>query len=991
MRFFLSISVVLSLLYPTFAQGPTPEQPDEPEAAEVGGKIRLTLDPGHHVGYMSSMVFTPDGAELLTTGRDHTVRVWDPRTGELLRVLRPPGLGEEMRVALSPDGKTLAVGAHHVGDKGMQHAVYLISVADGRVERTLPAFKDGYVFAVAFSADGKRLVATSTSPNVGVWDLNKSAEPRVIPAGVPLLHMALSPDGAKLVEMRKDDFTGHIRDLASGKLTPLAAGKLYHYRIRPLAWSPDSATVATATPDGLKLWSTDGKLRTHVLQKQKTASVAFSRDSKRLLVTIGYNQTRTATAMIINAATGEKELDLVPKGSPHAPHMGVFSPDGTLVATEGGDAAGDIIVWDAVTGAIVQQLTAPEWLHLGMSAGWSADGLSVAWGTPKKDAKGKSSGRATSFDLGKLKFGASLNAAQLHGSLVKGGPYELKLAADLAPKIFKTVEVKKGKEKVKTTEEIVIKVPRKLGPNRGDPHTLVGKDRVALSAGFTVYLYDLKTKKQIRSYRSSGWVRSVALSPNHKFMMILAEDQILHIVDPERAGEVLSLYVNERDWIAWTPEGYYAASPNGERLIGWTVDHGLGKDASYHPASRFRASLYRPDVIKRILNEGNLTKALAAADKVRAKQTKQVELAQVLPPEVRVTVTPPVGQAKVNAKGFVTLTIDADAQPQGTQPITALQLLVDDRPYTDKDGPDSLVAFASPKSGTVKASWQVNLPAGPHDIRVLARTEVSLGTSRGIKRVDAPAAAAKKVPNLYVLAIGIDAYPGTLKLNGAVNDTKNLTKAFRENSSKLFGNIDAAQSSTDSWLKVITDKDATKAGILKGLDWLKTKATAGDVTVFFFAGHGERDKEEFYLVPQDVDIKDLAKTGVSRQEIKKRVQALPGRVLVLLDACHSGALGLLFDDLSRELADEDCGVAVMCAARPSQFALEAKGQGFFTQSLVGGLAGKAPQRNGSVFLHHLQSHVIDQVSELSQDRQHPVVVVPPWMPPFAVSRPTKNP
>jgi uncharacterized caspase-like protein len=160
------------------------------------------------------------------------------------------------------------------------------------------------------------------------------------------------------------------------------------------------------------------------------------------------------------------------------------------------------------------------------------------------------------------------------------------------------------------------------------------------------------------------------------------------------------------------------------------------------------------------------------------------------------------------------------------------------------------------------------------------------------------------------------------------------------------------------------------------------------VAVFFFAGHGWRDdKGEFYLMPSDGDPKQLAKTGLSRMEIKRQVQGLPGKVVVLLDACHAGAIGLLFDDLSRELIDEDCGVVVMCAARPSQPAKEKNGHGFFTRSVVGGLSGEAAKREGYVYVHHLQQYVIDHVLELSKETQHPVAIAPPWMGPLKLSKP----
>ena len=39
-------------------------------------------------------------------------------------------------------------------------------------------------------------------------------------------------------------------------------------------------------------------------------------------------------------------------------------------------------------------------------------------------------------------------------------------------------------------------------------------------------------------------------------------------------AELLAFFVHVPDkrWIAWTPSGYYAASPGGEDLIGWHVN-----------------------------------------------------------------------------------------------------------------------------------------------------------------------------------------------------------------------------------------------------------------------------------------------------------------------------------------------------------------------------------------------------------------------------------
>ena len=109
-------------------------------AADVSEKPILVLDAGGHTAMVRKVLFTPDGRELITVSDDKTIRVWDVASGEPLRVLRPPiGRGPEgmlYAAALSPDGRTLAVGGYgNPADHRGQ--IYLISLASGRIERVL--------------------------------------------------------------------------------------------------------------------------------------------------------------------------------------------------------------------------------------------------------------------------------------------------------------------------------------------------------------------------------------------------------------------------------------------------------------------------------------------------------------------------------------------------------------------------------------------------------------------------------------------------------------------------------------------------------------------------------------------------------------------------------------------------------------------------------------------------------------------------------------
>ena len=179
----------------------------------------------------------------------------------------------------------------------------------------------------------------------------------------------------------------------------------------------------------------------------------------------------------------------------------------------------------------------------------------------------------------------------------------------------------------------------------------------------------------------------------------------------------------------------------------------------------------------------------------------------------------------------------------------------------------------------------------------------------------------------------------------------------------------------------INNENATKANITIELDKIKTNATANDVFIFYYAGHGVmNDKKEFYLVPHDVTQlygadESLAQKGLSSgqlQQFSKDIKAQ--KQLFILDACQSaGALEILA--AARGAAEEKAiaqlarstGTHWLTASGSEQFASEFSqlGHGTFTYVLLEALSGKADTGDKKITVKEIDFYLQEQVPEVT--------------------------
>ena len=135
--------------------------------------------------------------------------------------------------------------------------------------------------------------------------------------------------------------------------------------------------------------------------------------------------------------------------------------------------------------------------------------------------------------------------------------------------------------------------------------------------------------------------------------------------------------------------------------------------------------------------------------------------------------------------------------------------------------------------------------------------------------------------------VGINKYSGS-PLRGCVNDVIMIYQILTSKFNFEKENI-----------KVLTDYEATKENIIKGIKWLTTGVTSGDTIVFHYSGHGsqimvddlttttEADGRDEIICPVNLDWNDPLRD----RELGAYFKRVPKdcTTLVILDCCHSGS------------------------------------------------------------------------------------------------------
>ncbi len=444
-------------------------------------------------------------------------------------------------------------------------------------------------------------------------------------------------------------------------------------------------------------------------------------------------------------------------------------------------------------------------------------------------------------------------------------------------------------------------------------------------------LFDIDAQRTVfRQFDIPGGdlLKEAYLTAAGNHVVQINEDGSFHVYDIRSQQEVLTGRYVDDEVIVWSQDLSFDASPEGANYVNLRFP---GQPGEY-TFQQFSRAVRKPSLVREVLGGRHV-------------------------PEDRPVPVPPTISGEVSAAGT---RIVGEVVTQG-----ASQVLV----YQDGLRTD-VVPVAG---GRHRLGLDVARAPGARWVSLVAADDegiVSLPVGRFL------AGAGDALPTVHLLTVGVDRY--------RAGELADLAFAGRD-AHTLFGAIEGLSGQTlRLGLKAgLRDEAATPDAILSWARRTVAAAKPGETVVISFAGHGLAGPDgRFYMATSGTDLADLAGTALPWEELAKILVASQARVVVFLDACHSGAAGTSLsasnDDAAAGLLEAiPSGLLIFSASKGRQFSEEmaSVGGGVFTNAVAEVIARDRGtydlDGNEIIEVSELYAGVKRRVSDTTDGRQVP--------------------
>ena len=922
----------------------------------------LRVETGMHTTLIRRVVADAPRNRLITASDDKTIRVWQMPEARLVSVLRVPmdkgHEGQLFGLAVSPDGKTVAAAGWTGWDWEGSSSVYLLDVASGELTRRHGGLNDA-VSALAWSPDGQ--------------------------------HLAVGLQG-------RGGF--RVVQAADGKIA--ASDIQYNDKLLDIDFSPQGRIAAVALDGMVRLYEKDFRLigRRIIPGGKKPVSIRFSPDGEQIAV--GF-----IDAPVISVASARDLSFLFQPATEQLRDQAsfmtvVWSSDGSTLYGGGeyrGSGQNPIYRWaDKGHGnperipLLRNRITELQQMpgnHIAFAAEdpgvgvIGPDGKVVVYRGP--DIVNFSDARAQvllSTDGGVVSYPLTRDGKTRHSfAVLEEG--DQNLAAEPKVPLFPPrlsapgMTMADWKDAFKPT---VNGKPPKLDDYELSRCYAISPDgnSVLLGTEWAVRLFD-RNAAQLWGVELPAVAWSVNVSQNGRLAIAALSDGTIRWYRMTDGKEMLAYFPhgNGKDWIAWTPDGYYTSSVYGDNYVGWHVNRGKDLAPDFYRAVQFDRILYRPDVVTEsfAIAQGAGTRNVAS---IPGAEFSISGLGKIAPPRLRVWSQSIEGVERNRPRAV--LHVEGEKNSLDIRDFT---VFVNSVPVT----PNKERKLAGGDALRFSRTVEVDLPAAANEIRVEAFNGVSMGVAETYIGLPQHVRPERIEGDLYVLAIGVNAFtnlPAGMHLAYAARDAEKMAKALETRGAGFYRRVHT---------RILSDRVPDKPereAILSGLEFVQ-QAQPQDTVVVFLASHGLSDKAgNYYFVPRDVSRKDIV--GVRKGDpvdslipwvtFFDALRGAAGKRILIVDTCHAKRIRGPFDSHSLMKRSAASLFPMIVAAQSKEQSQEypPARQGLFTYSLLSALKPAADtDRDGAISLKEMfdaASPLVQKLSEKSIGSQNPQLVAP---------------